>query len=863
MADKDVRIKLSADTKEAVRSVREFERQVNKLGDLADQGQRRQDGFLSSRQVQMYKRILREMEQDYTTHQKRLEQIEDSFSKRQNGKEQRKLKDLESELRKRQQMLRNAEGGNKWGDQASPIIQEYHRTRLEHAQKAHDAYKNSDELKRALADVTQLEADLNVMRSTVQRLENERNRGQQHAGRIGSMHEMDPSMRHMMSGMAGAIGSTGAVLGMGAYWNYSQSGIDVLRAQERAANTVALQSGAYAGQDIQADGEHRRSIYALGEKSNYSTLETAQLQSTIIQGGTSGNTKALADDTQAMQRFGRAYAIDPNQVAHGGAMLQRMGTLQEGEQQRFANILAGAIAKNGMGGRQEEMLRATVSLAQSVSQGQAQFTQQQFKNVAGLQVALGEAVPTLKGERGASLLANLDQGIKNSDHQADLLMGKGVEFTGLEGMYELEKLQEQGLSNPRNLQLLAKHSSRVMGGNQQMVGFALKEKFGLQLNEYEALKKSGLWDKFATDPNSVSRQDLEKAGASELAKQWATYSNSETGKVDYQTAQGENLKGSHAQVMDEGAKGLNQLWHGMPDWVQHSILPATALAGAGVGMFGGAMLRKIPGAITRRVRPDINGNGGWRSWMDNLKGRFGGGGGGTPPTGGGGGLLGGLKDFGGKMKGFGGKTLDAIGSMGKRIPVAGALLGTGIDRIANPEHSWGRSITKGVGGAVGGILGGGAAIASGLFTGGLGWLGTGAAAVGGGMAGESIADSIYSFFAGDGDKKKKPKKVPTADPTSANEAELSTLKVDKLHLNNKDFADYFDKQSSKKDTETASNGKSKEQVVRIVLEGDIKGMDKKNQDKVSDSISNYFSSGAFSYSNNPFRYNLALDQTRS
>ena len=489
---KDVKIKLSADTKEAVRSIRDLERQVDKLGDLADQGQRRQQGFLSPRQVDMYKRILSEIEKTKSTHQKNLERMEDEYGKRREGKEAQQLKKLEQDLKKRQDMLKRAEGGNKWGDTASPIIQEFHRSKLDEAKTNLKTYQQSDEYRKNNSEVTRLEAEIKVMKSTVQSMQSESNRGAIHSDRISEMHQMDANQRRYMNGMAGMVGASGALHSLTGYVGYTLDGMDMLRQQEASANPVALNTRAYEGETV--DDQHRTAIRKLGAENGYNASDTANLQRNIIAGGTTGDVEALNKDTDAVQKFSRSYSVEANSMATGGAMLQRMGTLEEGEQRRFADLLAGAISKGNMGGREEEMLRATTALAESVSNGQSSFSNEQLQNVMGLQVALGNAVPELSGERGASLLSNMDSAIKGGGNELDLLMGKGVEFTGLKGMEELQTLKEQGLSNPENLQRVLKGADRMFGGNETMTKFALKEQLGLNLNEYNAMKESGLLD---------------------------------------------------------------------------------------------------------------------------------------------------------------------------------------------------------------------------------------------------------------------------------------------------------------------------------------------------------------------------------
>ncbi len=921
MADKqkNVKIKLSADTKEAIRSVQEFERQVNKLGDLADQGSRRQDGFLSSKQVQMYKNILKEMENSYEQHQRTMQTIQQKYQQSKKSPAHQKMASLQQEVQKRQQNLTYAEGGNKWGNVATPLIQEFHRTKLESAQEDLKTYRSSDEWKNAKQNTSQLQAELSAMRSAMSQLQSERNRGSVHSDRIGNMHEQDPYKRRMIHGTAHAIAHTGAITSIGAYLNYTHNGIDILRNQEAQTNQVVLQSRSFEQGQPSGDRQYRRDIYKVGTPQNYSISQTAQTQGVLISGGTDGNMNHLNEDTRAVQRFSRSYALDVNQTASSGALLQRIGTFSEGEQQRFAEMIAGAISKGGMSGREAEMMQSIVSLAQNVSSNQASYSQGQFRNVANLQVAMGNAVPGLKGEKGAQLLSNMDSAIKNSDQGLDLMMGKGTQYTGIQGMYQLKLQQEQGLSNPKNLQSILQGAKRMFGTGKtghDMTGFALQQELGLPLNEYEALSKSGLLDKLRDDPNSVTSKDLSKAGAKDLAKQWKQYTTSETSKVDSNNANSENTQASNAVAADNTSKALKGAFYSMPLPMQIGTMMASGAGGYMLMRQGGKLLTRGVNAVSRKLFPSINGEGGWR----NALGKFFNKGGGNPPTppvppvseqtspildqygnpiiressnpippagGASEGILTRLKNFGSgavskvvpKLKNFGTGALDVLGKVGGKAPIIGAGIGAVADK-ATTHDSWGRAITKGIGGAIGGTIGGALAVGSGFFSGGLGWLGTGAAAMGGGYVGEKAANGIYSLFAGNSDT--QPKKVPTANPVanpvkdptasnsstvsngatdatnSANNLQVNNVAVSKFNVNDKEFASYFT--STKKNAGT--NGKKPEQVIRIVVEGKIDGMNADNQDQVSSSIKNYFSDLLSPY-HNPLSYNLAFDQIRT
>jgi hypothetical protein len=207
--------------------------------------------------------------------------------------------------------------------------------------------------------------------------------------------------------------------------------------------------------------------------------------------------------------------------------------------------------------------------------------------------------------------------------------------------------------------------------------------------------------------------------------------------------------------------------------------------------------------MTRKVKPTIGGQGGIGTSLSNMLKKFKGKGGTIPPTGGGGGAAGAIKtgatladDLGGAgaagglrgLLGSGvGKTL--LGA-GKRAPIIGSMIGVAADRVVNPEHSWGRSLARGVGGAVGGLLGLGAAGLLGVGTGGVGLLAGGALTVGGGMAGEKAGDWLYSKLAGDSDVRpvnQGTQPVAATATTTAVPTAVNSLNVGKLNVNDKDF----------------------------------------------------------------------------
>lgn len=882
-SNRDVRLSMSMDTSDAIRSLREFERQTEKLGSLADQGEKLQNGFLSRRQVQTYRGIMSEMAGVYTRYKDQLSQIDKKYEDLQKTEEVRKLRELENNLKRRQQLYSQATGNNRWGDQASPKVQQYHKDQLASAQQQLNAYQGDSTLKQILQEIKDTEASRSAMTAAVQNLSAQNDRAQTYAGRINSMYEQDPQSRRYANAAVRTLSATGAITSLRGYVGYTMSGIDKLRDQERLSQNVTQRLDAYYDTP-KADSEHRESVQSMGESYGYNIAEVEQAQQSQLGGGSQGSIKKFNSDTDSLLKTSRSLALDPTDMAQNTSMLRKMGAMDEGDMQKFANLLAGAISKTGTSGREEEMLQATTSLLQSVSQGQAKLSSQDMNNVVGLQTAMGEAVPELTGDRGAALLSTIDANIKGGGNALDLLMGKGTEFVGLSGMTKLEELKEQGISNPENLQRILKNSDTMFNGNEDMTKWALKEQLGLQMNEYDALKKGGFIDRIKKGDMPTSKE-LKDAGLDSLSKKWGKYDSSETGRLNSLDSQGENLQADHAKAADEVAKDSRGLWHSLPDWMQHTLLPTAAAGGAAVSVLKGRALAR---GAARMMGRNIGGGsgGGFRGLFssgagaadDVARARAGAGAAQT-----GGRLLSGAANYGDDLLRSSGNMFSGFAkSAAKKLPIIGGGVTVGVDRLENPENDWGRSLAKGVGSVVGSILGGAAAIGLGVGTGGVGLLTTGAAATGGATVGESAGDWLYSLFNGEEDSKKgkdkdsskeseqslskdsKETPLSSADPNITNTSTSGTnadpsekdLSVSKMYIDDKDLSAMFANSST-----PGLNGKDLN--VNINVSGAIDGMDKDNQDQVNESIKDWFKKSITTNMFGSSGLNLANDQYRA
>jgi hypothetical protein len=487
-----------------------------------------------------------------------------------------------------------------------------------------------------------------------------------------------------------------------------------------------------------------------------------------------------------------------------------------------------------MGGREGELLQSTTQLAQSVSQGLDKLTTKQLGNIVGMQTALGAAVPSLKGERGAQVLSNMDNAIKSGGSSMDILMGKGTKYVGPKGMIDLKRAEEEGIGKPENLQTILQNANKMIS-NPYTRESVLTQNLGISVHQYEAMQKSGFLNQIAKG-KMPTPAELRKYGNSKLADQVAKWNKSHSKAVQSNNVWADKLKADNAKPFESIATNSRSAFHSMPEWMQ---IGGVWGAGLGMGLFGHSVNlfgRNMLLNGARGILPNIGGEGGLLSRF------FRGGGGGPTPPGGGGGLLSSIRNFLGRgsvgaAEGLGAGVLEGGSSA---IPIVGGVvsgaISAGADRLSNPQHSWGRSLAKGVGSAVGGTLGALAGIGSGFFTDGLGWLGTGALTAGGSWAGGSIANNLYSLFAGTGDLKSTPsgKKVtaattgaPTAVPT------INSLNVSKLNVQQDTSGNPYKSKNGTANTNTIH--------LKVDVSGNINNLDKKNQDKVTTTIVDSFS----------------------
>lgn len=823
----------------ASKSLEEMERKIAKLNSVAQQGAGKQKGFLSPSQVKMVMEMLDEIEDAYEKHYQSLEQLQEDYNK--------KSQKMHEDIVKSQERLTYAEGGaDGMGDRLPEQEVERRRQHRDSLIEERDRFRKDSQ------------PELDAIQKSIEKLEQSKSMSDSvYNEDIGKLHEYSPYQSRMESAAYSTVRASGMVMSMGSLLGYMSKGYGNLTEQQWGSSDLGQKLGYYEGDDR----ELRRDLTKLGRENDYTTDSTIQTGRVLARGGVEDK-EGFEKDIRTSQEMGRAFSIDPNQMADMGSFMKQVNALEDGQMQRLANLIGNSVNKSGMKGREEEQVRSTQKILESVTSNLNEVDFSQVQGVIGLQDLLAEASPKLKGEGGAQAIQNMDNSIKNGNNVMDIMLGYGTDprYQGIDGRAQLEYDKEKGASDPENLKRILQNADKFSDSDSYKA-LMLKSLGFADLHDIEALNNSGAMQKIKNGEilNEDILEQMDKEGSDTVKKSLEEYNKSFTHKTRGNKVDKENLGTKMAEPVQgvwENAKGA---FYSQPEFLQ-----ATELIGAGV--LGAPLLRKGVTKASAKIMehmPNIASKYGFR------------GGGGTPPTGGGGGgavddvvnmtkntasslkddVLKGSADMLSKAKGLGRGAIDyasegasmlggtlgnaskgiasslddvgkgalsgvgkTVGKMGaKAIPIAGMALDAGINMAEG--DSVGKSVTKaGLAGAL--ALGAGALLAP--VTGGLS-LGAGLAVAGGvGLGSSMISDKVVDSFWKDDEKDKK--KIEESPVQKTRKVE-SASKYKEMTSN------------IENDLESVEGNYN----INIHVSGSINGMTATNQTEVTNSVSDFFS----------------------
>lgn len=482
-----------------------------------------------------------------------------------------------------------------------------------------------------------------------------------------------------------------------------------------------------------------------------------------------GSMKALAEGSRAVPVDNQTLSDFMNSQMRSGAIdgKDQIKNIQEG--------FLGAIQKSGMAGREKEQLEALKTLSEQSFTGRNGSNEELKQQMAMLTMLNQTGSRAVQGEQGAQLMSSISAGIQGSvyNNKASLLLGKGTQFQGLSGMYDLKAMQEQGATAENMSKLIGSVQKSVPGsekGQKYAFGAMLHENFGTDAKNDQI---DAIWDAYAN--GKLNEDNLNKimsgnqsAGKGKYDKNLEDYANSKEGTANRSEAVTEKQA---SQLNDKGdiLRDINSKLGGIPPglYALGAGMGALALSLAtsgGIGGIASSIKNWTKGTFSAGATTTASGG-----FMKTAKEAF------TAGKGTGGWFQG-AKNVGGVVKdsamGVGAKAMEGAQGLkgaGLGSKVAGGLgkAGKFLGKVATPlaigasllDIATAEDKTKAVGenaGAIGGGIGGaklgamiGTFIAPGIGTA----IGGGIGAIGGSIAGSKLGggliDGVRKFFGGD------------------------------------------------------------------------------------------------------------------
>ena len=556
--------------------------------------------------------------------------------------------------------------------------------------------------------------------------------------------------------------------------NYANEGYELMDRDEDLAYRVAQKTGDYGNDFTKA----RKDIEAIGHESGHTASETTRTILTYENIGGVKDTKTSMQDVEAMQKFARAYAIDPNELAKVSGTMNRIGATNEGDQQRFADMLAESIKVQGMSGREAELIQSTNDLAKSVASRTLTVDNNGLTNIMALQNSMSQLSPQLKGSQGASELQNMNNSIQNADNTMQILLGRGTKYVGPSGMWELRKKIAKGVSDPDNIATAIQNSERFINplglqGSKTAINLQkniLASEFHLKPDTIEAIfKDQETYDRWKKGGITEEEKENLKNSNGDLDEKFDEYDSSGVSRRNKYKTDKENTQKGVGDMEDGILAPLQDLYDNMP-------FPGRLAMDAIGGISGIGFYKLLSSKTFRKGITSLFGKG-----SSAAKGAEGVAKGAEGVTEGAEGVAEGVKGVAEGVKGAAkgaSKEASWISKILPKVGKAGKVLGkvapfaTGIfeaydaySESREKGESSGEALSKGAGAGVGGGLGAwggaeaGAAIGTAIFPG----VGTLIGALGGtllgGLAGSKLggglAGDIYEIFNGGHKSKEK------------------------------------------------------------------------------------------------------------
>lgn len=567
--------------------------------------------------------------------------------------------------------------------------------------------------------------------------------------------------RNSTAGVIASRAPSIAIAGIGSF----MAAIGSLYAKGATANAGMRDSTISLGQRT-GNGDFRairKEAQTMGveKQLGYKGADMLQFQEDALSNIGFTNKEDLTSNTRALAEGSRAVPVDSETLSGFMNDQMRRGAVNGKDQiKSIQEGFLGAIQKSGMVGREKEQLDALKTLSDQAFSGRNGSNEELKQQMAMLTMLNKTGSRAVQGEQGAELMTSLSAGIQGSvwNNKASLLLGKGSQYQGLSGMYDLAGKQEEG-ATPENLQKIIGSVQKAVPNDEKGQKYVLKsamhELFGTNATNDQVdgiMKAYGNGNLNEENINKIMNES-QATGKDKYNQNAEDYTNSKEGMANRSEAVTEK-QASGINDYGDALRGINSKLGGIP--------PAMYALGAGMGalataiMTSGTMggLSSFVKNLTRKPFKAVEPTSAGGNFFKTVKTAF--------KTGKSeGGLFKGITDAGTAVRDAGKANLvtDAGKSTGKFSKFLGkaamplALATSALDIATSDDKV--RAVGENAGGLAGGFAGGsiGATIGTMILPGVGTLIGGGIGSIAGSLlgdkAGGSLVDGVRKFFGGE------------------------------------------------------------------------------------------------------------------
>lgn len=480
------------------------------------------------------------------------------------------------------------------------------------------------------------------------------------------------------------------------------------------------------------------------------------------------NKEDLTSNTRALAEGSRAVPVDSETLSGFMNDQMRRGAVSGKDQiKAIQEGFLGAIQKSGMVGREKEQLNALKTLSDQAFSGRNGSNEELKQQMAMLTLLNKTGSRAVQGEQGAELMTSLSAGIQGSvwNNKASLLLGKGTQYQGLSGMYDLKGKQEEG-ATPENLQKIIGSVQKSVPndekGQKYVLGSAMHELFGTNATNDQLdgiMKAYGNGNLNEENINKIMNES-QSTGKDKYKKNADDYANSKEGMANRSEAVTEK-QASGVNDYGDALRGINSKLGGIPPGMYAlgagmGALATALMTSGGMSLFSGKIKQKISTLfstgddVAKTVKPTSAGGNFFKTAKTAFK---------TGKSEGG--LLKGITDAGTAVRDAGKANIVAdagkfTGKFSKFLGKAAmpiALATSALDIATSDDKV--RAVGENAGGLAGGLAGGsiGATIGTMILPGVGTLIGGGIGSIAGSLlgdkAGGSLVDGARKFFGGE------------------------------------------------------------------------------------------------------------------